>query len=131
MKFNIDTAEMFIPDGKPESQALSRTTHMALATHQDDIEIMAYHGVLSCFGIDDKWFGGVVVTNGAGSPRDDLYADYTDDRCRTCDGSSRRRRRLSASTAPGAARLHELAVKDPGELSGHRGHQEAGDRRPP
>jgi len=79
MKFNIDTAEVFIPDGKPESEALSRTTHMALATHQDDIEIMAYHGVLSCFGLDDKWFGGVVVTNGSGSPRDDLYADYTDD----------------------------------------------------
>lgn len=79
MKFNIDTAEMFVPDCKPEAEALSRTTHMALATHQDDIEIMAYHGVLNCFGLDDKWFGGVVVTNGAGSPRDDLYADYTDD----------------------------------------------------
>jgi len=27
----------------------------------------------------DRWYTGVVVTNGAGSPRDDLYADYTDD----------------------------------------------------
>jgi len=79
MKFNIDTAELFVPDGKAEAEALSRTTHMALATHQDDIEIMAYHGVLSCFGFEDKWFGGVIVTNGSGSPRDDLYADYTDD----------------------------------------------------
>lgn len=79
MKFNIDTAEVFVPDGKPEAEALGRTTHMALATHQDDIEIMAYHGVLNCFGLDDKWFGGIVVTNGAGSPRDDLYADYTDE----------------------------------------------------
>ncbi|MBP6963267.1 MAG: PIG-L family deacetylase [Armatimonadetes bacterium] len=79
MKFSIDTAELFVPDGKAEAEALSRTTHMALATHQDDIEIMAYHGVLSCFGFEDKWFGGVIVTNGSGSPRDDLYADYTDD----------------------------------------------------
>lgn len=79
MKFNIDTAELFIPDGKPEAEALSRTTHMCLSAHQDDIEIMAFHGVLNCFNRADKWFGGVVVTNGAGSPRDDLYADYTDD----------------------------------------------------
>lgn len=28
---------------------------------------------------DDKWFTGVVTTDGAGSPRDDLYADYTDE----------------------------------------------------
>lgn len=82
MKFNIDTAELFIPDGKPEAEALSRTTHMCLSTHQDDIEIMAFHGVLNCFNRDDKWFGGVVVTNGAGSPRDDLYAHYTDEQMR-------------------------------------------------
>ena len=30
---------------------------------------MAYHGVAECFGRKDKWFTGVVVTNGAGSPR--------------------------------------------------------------
>lgn len=79
MKFNIDTAELFIPDGKPEAEALNRTTHVCFSAHQDDIEIMAFHGVLNCFNRDDKWFGGVVVTNGAGSPRDDLYANYTDD----------------------------------------------------
>lgn len=26
-----------------------------------------------------KWFGGVVVTNGAGSPRKGPYANYTDE----------------------------------------------------
>ncbi len=82
MKFNMDTAELFIPDGKPEAEALSRTTHMCFSAHQDDIEIMAFHGVLNCFNRADKWFGGIVVTNGAGSPRDDLYADYTDDEMR-------------------------------------------------
>jgi LmbE family N-acetylglucosaminyl deacetylase len=60
-------------------EALARTTHMAISAHQDDIEIMAYHGVLQCFGLPDKWFTGVTVTNGSGSPRDDLYADYTDE----------------------------------------------------
>lgn len=79
MKFVKEGAELFIPDGRPEEEAIKRTTHMAISAHQDDIEIMAYHGILECFGTDEKWFAGVVVTNGAGSPRDDLYAKYTDE----------------------------------------------------
>jgi LmbE family N-acetylglucosaminyl deacetylase len=51
---------------------------MAVGAHQDDLEIMAFDGILRCFQQDDKWFTGVVVTNGSGSPRDDLYKDYTD-----------------------------------------------------
>ena len=31
-------------------RAVAKTTHMAIGAHQDDIEIMAYHGVLECFG---------------------------------------------------------------------------------
>src|ERR1044071_3343272 len=46
---------------------------------QDDIEIMAYHGIAECFGQKDKWFTGVVVTNGAGSPRSGIYGQYSDD----------------------------------------------------
>lgn len=79
MELKKTGAEIFIPDNKPLSEALPRTTHMAISAHQDDIEIMAYHGILECFGVEDKWFAGVVVTNGAGSPRDDVYANYTDD----------------------------------------------------
>jgi LmbE family N-acetylglucosaminyl deacetylase len=79
MKFVKTGAELFIPDGKPIEEAIKRTTHMAISAHQDDIEIMAYHGILHCFGTSDKWFSGVVVTNGSGSPRDDIYAKYTDD----------------------------------------------------
>jgi LmbE family N-acetylglucosaminyl deacetylase len=78
MKFHLDTAEIFVPDGAPVAEALARTTHMAIGAHQDDLEIMAYDGILRCFGQSDRWFCGVVVTNGSGSPRDDLYADYTD-----------------------------------------------------
>lgn len=79
MKFNLDTAEIFVPDGLPTEEALARTTHMAIGAHQDDIEIMAFDGILKCFQRDDKWFCGVVVTNGSGSPRDDMYRDYTDE----------------------------------------------------
>lgn len=59
--------------------ALTRTTHLAIAAHQDDIEIMAYHGIAECFGRQDQWFTGVVVTNGAGSPRTGIYGGYTGD----------------------------------------------------
>ncbi len=79
MKFHLDTAEIFVPDGTPLPEALTRTTHMAIGAHQDDIEIMAAGGILDCFQQQGRWFCGVVVTNGSGSPRDDLYRDYTDD----------------------------------------------------
>lgn len=78
MQFRKPTAEVYVPDGKTAAQALTRTTHLAIAAHQDDIEIMAMSGILDCFGQPDKWFTGCVVTDGAGSPRDGVYARYTD-----------------------------------------------------
>ncbi len=83
MKFHLDSSEVFVPDGQPVAEALTRTTHMAIGAHQDDLEIMAASAMIECFQRDDKWFTGVVVTNGAGSPRDDLYKDYTDEQMRT------------------------------------------------
>ena len=82
MKFHINTAEIYIPDNTPEGQALARTTHLCIAAHQDDIEIMAAQPILECFQQNDKWFTGVVVTDGRGSPRDSLYKDYTDEEMR-------------------------------------------------
>jgi LmbE family N-acetylglucosaminyl deacetylase len=79
MKFTESSAEVWVPDGANETEALKRTTHMSIAAHQDDIEIMALEGILAGFGLPEKWFMGVIVTNGAGSPRDGLYGRYTDD----------------------------------------------------
>ena len=70
---------IYIPDGEQKDKAISRTTHLAISAHQDDIEFMAYAPIAECFGKADKWFSGVVVTDGAGSPRSGLYADYTDE----------------------------------------------------
>lgn len=75
-----EKAIVFVPDGAEECKAISRTTHLAISAHQDDIEFMAYAPIAECFGKTDKWFGGVVVTDGAGSPRSGLYADYTDEK---------------------------------------------------
>ena len=80
--FRLDTAELFVPDGLPAGEALARTTHMAIGAHQDDLEIMAIDGILACFQQADRWLTGVIVTNGSGSPRDDLYRDYTDEAMR-------------------------------------------------
>jgi LmbE family N-acetylglucosaminyl deacetylase len=82
MHFHIPTAEVFVPDGYPAQQALARTTHLAVSAHQDDIEIMAAAPILECFQQEDKWFTGVVLTDGRGSPRDELYKDYTDETMR-------------------------------------------------
>jgi LmbE family N-acetylglucosaminyl deacetylase len=79
MKLNRDTAEIFVPDGLLPEEALARTTHMAFAAHSDDVEIMAFDGILRCFQQDDRWFCGVIITDGSGSPRDDLYKDYSDE----------------------------------------------------
>jgi LmbE family N-acetylglucosaminyl deacetylase len=79
MRFKRDTVEIYVPDGLPEGEALARTTHMGISAHQDDLEIMAVDGILNCFQQTDKWFTGVVVTNGAGSARSGLYAHYTDE----------------------------------------------------
>jgi len=78
MKLHRETAEIFVPDGTPVEAALARTMYMAVGAHQDDLEIMAFDGILKSFQCDTCWFTGVVVTNGAGSPRADLYGDYTD-----------------------------------------------------
>lgn len=72
------TAEVYVPDGSSVDKAFSRTTHIGISAHQDDLEIMAFHGVLQCFQKEGAGFMGVIATNGAGSPRDDLYKDYTD-----------------------------------------------------
>jgi LmbE family N-acetylglucosaminyl deacetylase len=79
MKLTQAKAEIWVPDGASESDALKRVTHLGIAAHQDDIEIMSMEGILAGFGSPDKWFMAVIATNGAGSPRDGLYGAYTDD----------------------------------------------------
>jgi LmbE family N-acetylglucosaminyl deacetylase len=82
MMLHQDTAEIFIPDGSPAEGALARTTHLAISAHQDDVEIMAADPIFTCFQRNDRWFTAVVMGDGRGSPRDDLYRDYSDDQMR-------------------------------------------------
>jgi LmbE family N-acetylglucosaminyl deacetylase len=76
--FSQPSADLFVPDGADPAAALARTTHLAIGAHADDLELMAAHGVMECFRNPARWFSGVVVTDGAGSPRDNLYAGCSD-----------------------------------------------------
>ena len=79
MKFSSPQADVFVKDpSSTAEQALGSVTHLCIAAHQDDIEIMAQAGISDCLDQKGKAFGGVVVTNGAGSPRTGAYAAFTD-----------------------------------------------------
>ncbi|MEI9941570.1 MAG: PIG-L family deacetylase [Pseudomonadota bacterium] len=79
MKLSQERAQIFVPDQVPLSVALPRTTHLGIGAHADDLEIMAAHGILECFANSERWFTGVVVTDGAGSARDFEYASHSDE----------------------------------------------------
>ena len=78
MKLHNPTAEVFIPNGNAVPDALARVTHLGIGAHQDDLEFMAFQGIIVCFGREDKWFGGVTCTNGKGSSRTGPYAELSD-----------------------------------------------------
>lgn len=95
MKLQNDAAVIFVPDGEPPASALVRTTHMAIGAHQDDLEIMAIDGILRCFQQEDFWFAGLVVTDGAGSPRAGLYGNYSDAQMRSIRVQEQRKAAIS------------------------------------
>lgn len=79
MKLSHPHADIYVPVGdRTPIEALGRVTHLCVGAHQDDIEIMAHAGIADCLDTPGKAFGGVVVTNGAGSPRTGAYAHLTD-----------------------------------------------------
>jgi LmbE family N-acetylglucosaminyl deacetylase len=82
MRLSRTSAEIFVPDGLAVHKALARTTHLTVGAHQDDIEMMGVAGILECLQRDDRWFAGVVVTDGSGSPRDGLYRSLSDEAMR-------------------------------------------------
>lgn len=79
MNLTKTTADVFVPDGVAAEAALARTTHLGVGAHQDDLEFMAVHGILACFGQVGRAFCGVTCTDGAGSSRSGVYASHTDE----------------------------------------------------
>ncbi len=111
--FSRPDADLFIPDGAALPEALARTTHLAIGAHQDDLEIMAWHGILACFGQADQWFTGVVVTDGAGSARAGIYADFTDQAMQAVRRQEQRKAAILGEYAAQIQLVHPSAtVKD-------------------
>jgi LmbE family N-acetylglucosaminyl deacetylase len=79
MNLSQKNYDLYVPDLAPLEKAVTRTTHLGIGAHQDDLEFMALHGILSCFQKNDLWFSGVTCTDGAGSSRTGAYADFSDD----------------------------------------------------
>lgn len=79
VKLNHPQAECYFPTKTGSDSALSRTTHLGIGAHQDDLEMLAIEGILAGFERDDKAFTGVTVTDGRGAPRSGEYADLSDD----------------------------------------------------
>ncbi|MEC9485144.1 MAG: PIG-L family deacetylase [Candidatus Izemoplasma sp.] len=78
MRFHNKTAILKVIDNNDEQAAISKTTHLAIGAHQDDLEIMAYHGIATCYQADDKFFTGVTVTSGSGSIRNESFQTLTE-----------------------------------------------------
>ena len=68
-----------VPDGAPLEAALARVTHLVVGAHQDDIEFMGFPWIRDAYRDGTPTFGAIVLTNGAGSPRNGIYADCTDE----------------------------------------------------
>ncbi len=75
MNFKNSNASIYYPGRKD----LNGVTDMCIAAHQDDIEIMAYGPIAACYNNKERRFCGVVMTDGAGSPRAGEYSDYTNE----------------------------------------------------
>jgi LmbE family N-acetylglucosaminyl deacetylase len=82
MKFSSPEADIYVPGGAAPRDAFAGVTRLCVAAHQDDIEIMAYAGICDALDRPDGGFGGVVVTDGAGSPRTGPFAQHTDEQMR-------------------------------------------------
>jgi LmbE family N-acetylglucosaminyl deacetylase len=114
VKFHHPTAEIFVPDGTELRAAVTRITHLGIGAHQDDLEFMAFHGILECFASDRKWFGGVTCGDGAGSVRNGDLVAFSDARIK----EERRLEQNKAAVIGGYGAMIQLdysssAIKNP------------------
>ena len=117
MNFSHPKAEVYVPGGAlAPAAALAQVTHLCIGAHQDDIEIMAYSGICDCLDTPGKAFGGVVVTNGAGSSRIGPYATYSDEQMQDIRRLEQRKAADLGSYAIQIQLAHPSAeVKRPGQ----------------
>ncbi len=79
IQLSQNAADVYLTNGGEVISALEKTTHLGIGAHQDDLEFMALHGIQKCYGREDRWFGGITCTDGAGSARRGPFAGVTDE----------------------------------------------------
>jgi len=116
MRLSHPQADVFVPTGGlAPDVALRRVTHLCIGAHQDDIEIMAHAGIADCLDTPGKAFGGVVVTNGAGSPRTGAFAHLSDEQMQVVRRDEQRKAAQLGHYAIQLQLAHPSAdVKQPG-----------------
>jgi LmbE family N-acetylglucosaminyl deacetylase len=116
MKLHQGSADVFVPDGRPLTEALARTTHLGIGAHQDDLEFMAFHGIKQCYGSEREWFTGVTCTNGSGSARAGHYGRFADaDMMRVRREEQRHAALVGRYTAMLQLDYPSAAARDPGD----------------
>lgn len=70
---------LYIPNGEDADLSISKTTHLGIVAHHDDLEFMALSGILECYGKNNQWFGGIICTDGRGSVKAGAFANFTDE----------------------------------------------------
>ncbi len=114
MTFSRPDAEVLVPDGVALDRALARTTQVGIGAHQDDLEIMAWSGILECFDSDTDWFTGITVTDGGGSARSGPYATTSDEEMKQIRRTEQRKAATMADYSAMIQLCHPSAVvKDP------------------
>ena len=66
-------ADVYLPQRIPLAAALKRTSHLGIFAHPDDQEIGAPYAISTCYQQQQKWFTGVILTDGAGSNQSQKY----------------------------------------------------------
>ncbi len=126
LTFSQSDADVYVPSGDPADEALQRVTHLCVGAHQDDIEIMAYDGIVDCLEAPGRGFGGVVVTDGVGSPRTGPYSNFGDSEMRR---ARREEQRMAAKLGQYAIQVQlahpSAAVKQSREASSVRADLQA------
>ena len=72
------SAEIHLPVSESHPEASLQVAHLGIAAHQDDLEFMALQGILPGLASREASFGGVICTDGSGSPRSGKYAETAD-----------------------------------------------------
>lgn len=76
--FNPNTDILLTREGDALRPALDSITHLCVAAHQDDVEIMAQSAIDECLNSKTKFFAAVILCDGAGAPRSGAFAEMSD-----------------------------------------------------